>query len=166
MDLVPFDMRDAVLVFAVGIGVYLAFLLLRLLRIGHRKKPAFEVHATPPRVDLDLDAMLPSPAAEPAANFGEALQLTRLEQELAQLREEVQALRKDLAELQAARRVSPQYSDAMALARRGYDARGIADHCGIALGEAELVMALARGSQDFDTETDHAGDARDAYAAG
>lgn len=98
------------------------------------------------------------PGAEPTVpSFAEALAGSQLEQEVRQLRAEVAALREELLDLQAARRVSPHYADAMALARRGFDARGIADHCGIALGEAELVMALARGGDELQAENDHVG---------
>ena len=87
--------------------------------------------------------------------FSETLGTSLLEQEVRQLRAEVAALREELADLQAAQRVSPQYGDAMALARRGFDARGIADHCGIALGEAELVRSLARGVEERRPENEY-----------
>jgi hypothetical protein len=84
-------------------------------------------------------------AASPAPSFAETLSNSRVEQEVRELRVELAALREELADMQASRRVSPQYADAMALARRGFDAQGIADHCGIARGEAELVLSLANG---------------------
>lgn len=82
---------------------------------------------------------------KPVPSFAEALNNSRVEQEMRELRAELAALREELADMQASRRVSPQYADAMALARRGFDAQGIADHCGIARGEAELVLSLAQG---------------------
>jgi len=94
-------------------------------------------------------------AVPPAPTFSETLGTSLLEQEVRQLRAEVAALREELADLQAAQRVSPQYGDAMALARRGFDARGIADHCGIALGEAELVRSLARGVEERQPEDEY-----------
>ena len=42
------------------------------------------------------------------------------------------------------------YSEAMVLARQGMAANGIAGHCGISIGEAELVAALARGTSEFE----------------
>lgn len=78
-----------------------------------------------------------------------------LANELAQLREEVDALRGALAalredmqeeftHLRATQSVSPVYGDAMQLAVAGYDAAMIAERCGVARAEAELVVALAR----------------------
>ncbi len=113
-------------------------------------------HFSPPAAAV-MQAVEHPGAEPPAPSFAEALAGSQLEQEVRQLRAEVTALREELLELQAARRVSPHYADAMALARRGFDARGIADHCGIALGEAELVMALARGGDDLHAENDHVG---------
>ncbi|WP_142811579.1 DUF2802 domain-containing protein [Tepidiphilus olei] len=40
---------------------------------------------------------------------------------------------------------SPEYVEPMVLARRGLDAPAIAARCGITLGEAELLVAMARG---------------------
>lgn len=105
-------------------------------------------------------------AAATPSSFAETLEASRLEQEVRELRVEVVALREELAEMQAARRVSPQYADAMALARRGFDAQGIADHCGIARGEAELVMSLARGSYELNAEDDYVGTEHRGIAAG
>jgi hypothetical protein len=194
MDFTQFGWRDGVLLIAVGIGVYVAIMLLRLLQLGKQKgghdlpnhapslfasadpvAPAaaagesvaaaeYELpfHFPPPQFsagaaeDLAAPAGVPRPIP-PEPSFAETLESSRLEQEVRQLRAEVAALREELLDLQAAHRVAPQYADAMALARRGFDARGIADHCGIALGEAELVMALARGADDPQAENDYAG---------
>jgi hypothetical protein len=194
MDFTQFGWRDGVLLIAVGMGVYVAIMLLRLFQIGKKKRahldlpnPAptffgstafvspdaageqsavateFELpfHFPPPPVSpaaaQDLATPAPSPGPPPGTTFAETLEASRLEQEVRQLRAEVAALREELLDLQAAHRVAPQYADAMALARRGFDARGIADHCGIALGEAELVMALARGADDPQAENDYVG---------
>lgn len=40
---------------------------------------------------------------------------------------------------------SPEYVEPMVLARRGLDAPAIAARCGITLGEAELLVAMAHG---------------------
>lgn len=42
---------------------------------------------------------------------------------------------------------SPEYVVPMVLARRGLDAPAIAARCGITLGEAELLVAMARGDR-------------------
>lgn len=78
-----------------------------------------------------------------------------LAQEVAQLRNEVDAIRgelaalredmqHELAHLRAAQSMSPIYGDAMQLAVAGYDPALIAERCGIARAEAELVVALAK----------------------
>ncbi|HNE14291.1 MAG TPA: DUF2802 domain-containing protein, partial [Accumulibacter sp.] len=91
----------------------------------------------------------------PAVNPAEAL-IEELRQELYQLRCEVDELR---AEVLAAREdvrhqlsqsidapppPSPQYNDAMQMAKQGYDATAIAHQCNISRAEADLVVALAR----------------------
>jgi hypothetical protein len=78
-----------------------------------------------------------------------------MDQELLQLREEVDAMRgelaalrqdmqQEIAHLHAGQSVSPIYGDAMQMAIAGYDPVMIADRCGIARAEAELVVALAK----------------------
>ena len=93
----------------------------------------------------------PEAAAEAAVpTFGEQLQRSSLEAEVQHLRSDVAGLREELKLLKAARRVSPQYNEAMMLAQRGVDAQGIADQCGISVGEAELVLALSRNKQEYE----------------
>ena len=67
-------------------------------------------------------------------------------------------MRVEVEELRAARRVSPQYSEAMELAQRGMSAQDVADRLGISLAEAELVHALSRGSKNFDEGDEHGAD--------
>lgn len=94
----------------------------------------------------------PPPAVVPASSgsgfgehIGEHLLRTEMEGEMQQLREEIENLRRELEEVRAARRVSPQYSEAMELVQRGKSAQEVSDHLGISLAEAELVQALSRG---------------------
>lgn len=88
----------------------------------------------------------------------EELERQRLEQEVFQLRDEVDTLRgevaalrqdmlQELAHLQAAQAVSPIYGDAMQMAAAGYEPAVIAERCGIARAEAELVVALAKSQE-------------------
>lgn len=94
----------------------------------------------------------PRPPAEPDASaFGfDALLEVRQQRHLVDalrvevdtLKQEIQQLRQDLADQRAASRVSPQYGEAVALARRGLDANAIAERCGISVSEAELVRSL------------------------
>jgi len=106
---------------------------------------------------IKADAAAEDAAAGAAAGPGKALetfgdQLFRstLEAELQHLRSDVAGLREELRLLKAARRVTPQYNEAMMLAQRGIDAQGIAEQCGISVGEAELVLALSRNKQEYE----------------
>lgn len=128
-------------------------------------------------VDLDLtddndtpapgataQAAPPGACAPPASGFGEQLaeHLARseLEREVRLLRKEVNELREQLEDLRAVRNISPQYTEAVALAQRGLSAQEVADRMGISLAEAELVLALSRGESIFD-EGEHDGTERD-----
>lgn len=102
----------------------------------------------------------PRPPAEPDASaFGfDALLEVRqsrhlvdtMQREVNLLKHEVQQLRQELADLRAASRVSPQYGEAVSLARRGLDASAIAERCGISVAEAELVRSLLAMSPSGD----------------
>lgn len=86
---------------------------------------------------------------EQVQRFGMESEFQRMQQELIGIRRELATLREDLDRLNAARSVSPLYSEAMSLAERGHDAAGIAGRCGISIAEAELVAALARNRGEF-----------------
>ena len=93
-------------------------------------------------------------AAAPAGlSDADEARLQRLEHTVQHLRHEVELLRNDLAtmrqdvmqsvtQVRATQSVSPLYSDAMQMATLGHDAATIAERCGIARAEAELVLAL------------------------
>ena len=166
MEFSGFDWRDGVLLLAALAAIYLLFMLLRLVGLHRRSaardegRPAATVPEAPvwPAQWEVTQQPTAAPAADEApASFAEKLVDSRLDLELRQLREEVTSLRRELSELRAARRVSPQYADAMTLARRGYDAQGIADECGIAVAEAELVLAMSRDRAYLDDEVDDGG---------
>lgn len=169
MNLLAFDWRQGLLLLAAAAAIYLLLTLLRLARLRRRRaeaeaaaeRAAIDDAVWPARWNEPAPTPAPAPAdEEPPPDFGEQLAGSRLELEVRQLREEVGILRREIGELKAARRVSPQYADAMALARRGFDAQGIADECGIAVAEAELVLALSRDGVQFDDEGDDGGQAR------
>lgn len=88
------------------------------------------------------------------SSFGESLatHLARsdVEVEMQRMREEMERMRREVEDLRAARRVSPQYAEAMELAQRGMTAQDVADQLGISLAEAELVHALSRSQKNFD----------------
>ena len=85
------------------------------------------------------------------------LEVQSLRRETAQLRAEFAHLAEEVKQLKAKHNVSPIYSEAMSLAERGELPSGIAARCGISIGEAELVAALARrefnGELDFDLDS-------------
>lgn len=89
-----------------------------------------------------------SPLAEGVARQGMEQELLQLREELDSVRGELAALRADmlqeLALMRAAQTVSPIYGDAMQMAMSGYDPGLIAERCGIARAEAELVVSLAK----------------------
>ncbi|MHB1358485.1 MAG: DUF2802 domain-containing protein [Rhodocyclaceae bacterium] len=100
--------------------------------------------------------------APPRTGFGEHLaeHLARaeMEMEVQRMRAEMERMRAELDELRLARRVSPQYAEAMELAQRGFPAQAVADRLGISLAEAELVHALSRGDKNFAEGEDHGKD--------
>ena len=83
--------------------------------------------------------------ARQLAQSAMGLELQRLQREMVQLRADCQRLNDEVRQLKATHNVSPVYSEAMSLAERGELPAGIAARCGISIGEAELVAALARG---------------------
>jgi len=107
----------------------------------------------------------PPPALGNGGSSVDAALLSRIESRLAaaeravaecsQLRDEVAIMRGELASIriemtrqmeriQATQNVAPIYGDAMQLAAAGYDAAAIAERCGVARAEADLVVALIR----------------------
>lgn len=80
------------------------------------------------------------------------VEVQRLRREVEQLRAETTHLAGEIRYLKTARNVSPLYSEAMTLAQQDVSVAGIADQCGISIGEAELVAALARGGPGFEVQ--------------
>jgi len=96
--------------------------------------------------------------------------LAALEVELGSLRSEMETLRGEVSamsgeltaarseirrdidrvgeQVQATQHVAPIYGDAMQMALAGHDAATIAERCGVARAEAELVVALIRNRDD------------------
>ena len=179
MEGLDFGWRDAVLLLASLVAVYLVVSFLRLRRL---RRPAEA--ATPKTfstmVDFPLDDLPEGPATaeppeirftDPPADFAAELVRSGLEAEVRQLREDLRRLGEtverqagEIADLtsrmQTAQTVSPLYGEAMALARRGLDPAGIAGRCGISIGEAELVASLSRGvplDEELKEEDDYGG---------
>ena len=172
---------EGLLLAVVVVAVYLVVALLGLARLKRRREavavappplvagepPDFLASSLSVRIDDDrLDVPGIGKAAGPAAgdgresDFAGQLAWHELETEVGQLRIEMATLRRELDELRNARvqrRVTSHYAEAAALAERGFDARGVADECGISVAEAELVLAMNRDERIFDDEDDHDG---------
>ncbi|CAM5447073.1 DUF2802 domain-containing protein [Thauera mechernichensis] len=80
-------------------------------------------------------------------------QLAALEGVVARQQEEIANLLADIDDLSARQSYeliqpgsSPEYSEALVLARQGLNAGMIAERCGITLAEAELVLVVAKGA--------------------
>ncbi|WP_234086965.1 DUF2802 domain-containing protein [Azonexus sp. R2A61] len=164
-------LRDVVLGLVVLVAVYIVFVLLRMQRLQRERErsaptpAAHRAESTGGESDPGLaavdtldaqeiaDADLPLPDVR--IPVGEIRRDDMATRELAMLRDEVDAIRgelaalrndmhQELAHLRATQSVSPIYGDAMQMAAAGYDAATIAERCGIARAEADLVVALAR----------------------
>ncbi|WP_415036105.1 DUF2802 domain-containing protein [Azonexus sp.] len=100
-------------------------------------------------LEEDLAVAAHSSASARAADFAaQAQEISLLRDEVDILRSELAALRKDmqhdLGQMRVAQNVSPLYGDAMQMALAGHTAEMIAERCGIARAEAELVVALTQ----------------------
>lgn len=172
MDLAGLAWRDAILFVVALAAVYLVFMLLRLTQVGRRKSSAPPATALEPVVETEEDDEedwlppqvydKPQIAAAPAQAFDAHLlrsameaEIQALKAETARLADELARQRDEMENLKAARHVAPQYSEAMSLAQSGHEAGSIANRCGISIGEAELVAALARNVNL--NEDDHVG---------
>jgi hypothetical protein len=159
-------LREAVIGLIVLVAAYMLFVLLRMsgLRTSRAAPSAPQVAPGPvPEEDVELpepvyhrpQAQVQGSEDRRAEQMAEHVLQRGLEREVAQLREEVDAVRgelaalradmlREMAHMRASQTVSPIYGDAMQMAVAGYDASMIAERCGIARAEAELVVALAK----------------------
>ncbi len=158
-------LREIVLGLVVVLGLYMLRVLWRMRRLdpgesdpARTDEPVFAVD-TP--VEPKSTDGSPAETAWDAPPTGLAAEVIAgaLEREIDALRNEVDAIRGELAALRndlqqemshvrASQAVSPIYGDAMQMAVAGYDAVMIAERCGIARAEAELVVALARSQEN------------------
>ena len=168
---ITLGVRDGVIALIAMVAIYMVFVIIRLRRA--QAKPNIRVVAPESPVLITPVAPEPEPEVEPESE-PEADSLSdwqraatdatvppeerlyrSLENEVFQLRDEVDSLRgelaalrqdmlNDLGQMRASQTVSPIYSDAMQMAVSGYDPAMIAERCGIARAEAELVVALAK----------------------
>lgn len=155
-------LREGVIVLIALVAVYMVFVLLRMRRLRNRPLPlpVSEKVALPERPDEPpaIPVEADDKWAQASEELAEEAMRSGLEQELDQLRDEVDAMRgelaalrndmlQELAHLRASQTVSPIYGDAMQMAASGYDPAAIAERCGIARAEAELVVALAKSQE-------------------
>jgi len=161
---VTLGLREGVLALIAVVAIYMIFVILRMRRLQVREELSPKAVDTPTPVVLLESAEaaeqtppepeVPSDWDRAGATPVEDALYRALEQEVLQLRDEVDSIRgelaalredmlHDLAHMRAAQTVSPIYGDAMQMAAAGYDAVMIAERCGIARAEAELVIALA-----------------------
>lgn len=124
-----FGLHEMVIGTAVLLGIYSGIVIIRLARMS-RPRQAEPVWKRDP------------------AEFGQQVVKSGIEAELAELRGEVAALKEKVSLLEAARNVSPQYGEAVALAQKGMAATQVAERCGISVAEAEMVCALSRARQE------------------
>ena len=151
MDFGDFGLREVIWLALAAAAVYLTVSLLRLVRLA-RQPPAVPATGIPDLTFIAADGLrkpsvspTPSePALAEAPSFSQQLSVSALAAEVKELRAEVAALREEINAERQPRPISPFYGEAMDLAARGYDARGIADECGISVAEAELLLAMSR----------------------
>ncbi|MDD2740964.1 MAG: DUF2802 domain-containing protein [Rhodocyclaceae bacterium] len=162
---ITLGLREGVVFLIALVAIYMVFVIIRLRRppVAQRVVPAAPVPVVTPKPEPEPEPEPELPAA-PAMNEWERAAAAvppeerlyrNLENEVFQLRDEVDTLRGELAALRvdmlqelghmrASQSVSPIYGDAMQMAASGYDPAMIAERCGIARAEAELVVALAK----------------------
>ncbi len=166
-------LREGLIALIVLVGLYMAYELIRIRYLRNKAEVELLASAEKPEpllneTDEGADADdLPSPKTKrpqpvpdlqwerPPPGLAEGVLRQGMEQEITQLREELDSIRGELAALRAdmqqeigviraSQTVSPIYGDAMQMAMSGYDPSLIAERCGIARAEAELVVSLAK----------------------
>lgn len=154
-------LREAVLLLIVLLAFYIGRVLWRMRHIAAPPERTAQ-QASAPAPAAALSAMAEE-TAQPVrveapslvAGMASGPELAHMEREISLLREEVDILRSelaalrndmqhDLAQVRVAQNVSPLYGDAMQMAVAGHSAEMIAERCGIARAEAELVVALTQ----------------------
>ena len=168
---ITLGIRDGVIALIALVAIYMVFVIIRLRRAQAKPVVSTVAPEAPFLAPAPAVALAPEPESEPEADAESLSDWQRaatdatvppeerlyrsLENEVFQLRDEVDSLRgelaalrqdmlNDLGHMRASQAVSPIYGDAMQMAASGYDPAMIAERCGIARAEAELVVALAK----------------------
>lgn len=146
-------LHDAILLCAGIAAVYLVVALLQLMQLKQPRSVMLPAREPSVGFAFPLNG-IPSKAGDDS--FASQLKLRNIEADqqrlnlaVDRLHEELQTLREEVKLLRSAPNVAPAYNEAMRFAKRGFNAVGIAARCGISMGEAELVAALARNPKDF-----------------
>jgi hypothetical protein len=151
MELTLPGIHDVILMFTGIVTVYLVASIRQLYllkrptrRMADAREPTL---ADLPTVRNETLNQAKALRANHLAMHSFALELKRMNIEVSELRA---ALRSTQNKNDS--RPAPFYNEAMEYARRGLSAVGIAARCQISLGEAELVIALARSSSHGTSE--------------
>lgn len=128
MDWSALGWREALFAVVVILAAYVGFALLRLVKPRSQSPPPLPIDEAPIR--------------------GLQTEMLGLQAQLEDLQAGYQVLKGEIEQIKAARAVSPQYNEALALAQKGMRPPDIAEACGISIGEADLVCALARGRRE------------------
>lgn len=149
--------RDALIAVIVLVAGYMLLVIARMRRLRARNAAVPEAARAEPAAATEAPAepgweATQSHLAQDAFMRGIEAEMMQLRDEVDSLRGELAALREDLrheiGHLRATQTVSPIYNDAMQMAQLGHDAATIAERCGIARAEAELVLALVRSQNN------------------
>lgn len=180
IDFSALDVRDYAFLGVALVAVCLVFSMLQLPRLGMKRSksgtlvrpeeprdrnpapvakaeayrdPQSASHTEPSLVRVAAEECpLPPDFARELAHSSLELEVRHLRREAEKLRAEMTSLAEEVRHLKASRNVSPAYGEAMTLAQQGEPPAGIAAQCGISVGEAELVAALARSEPGLDLQ--------------
>jgi len=152
--------REALLCVIVLISLYMFVVVWRMRRLRDKPMPVELVaEQSAPVAPTGEDSEEAPDWRATQSRLAQETFMRGIENELTQLREEVDALRGEVAALRdemwqevghmrASQTVSPLYNDAMQMAQLGHDPATIAERCGIARAEAELVVALVKSQNN------------------
>jgi hypothetical protein len=151
--------REALLLLIVLIALYMFMVVWRMRRLQSKTGAPAGQAAVPAEPSVQEASGTDSDWQAAQSRLAQETFMRGIESELAQLREEVDTLRGEVAALRdemwqemghmrASQTVSPLYNDAMQMAQLGHDPATIAERCGIARAEAELVVALVKSQNN------------------
>lgn len=155
-----FGAREVIWLLIAVLAVYVVMQLLRLRRASASEPAAQESAPGAPPPDEEAGDAVPVAARdevrERAERIALELEVQQLRRDIGQIRTEIDTQRREMgrvagelvelrdtvAGVEATQRVSPQYNEAVMLARRGLSAEAVAERCGISVAEAALVRSM------------------------